>query len=311
MRIAFLSCFDFVRVDNHRVWGQIAAHSPDVLIFLGDNIYMDYGFRSNRKIIQYSDEKFLNDMYMRYRNNWDNPQFKSLIVNTKHNLTTWDDHDFAWNNALGVCDEREVVPRNKKLITRALHLQFREFINHCTLTSPYPDKPSLNTIGKQPDIGIEYFVDLVTDNTPRVRFVMADVRYYRKAKKTVLGNDQNTWLSTTMSQSNDLKILCAGSTLSDGDCWKDYGDYQWLQGQNFKNFIVFSGDIHENKIVKHKSSDGSAFPEFISSGAASPDFLFFGGARERWGLIEVQESDVANLKVRLFKKAKVEHQWPR
>jgi phosphodiesterase/alkaline phosphatase D-like protein len=139
---------------------------------------------------------------------------------------------------------------------------------------------------------------------------MADVRYYREAKRTVLGNNQKAWLSATMNQNNNLKILCAGSTLSDGDCWKDYGDYQWLQGQNFKNFIVLSGDIHKNKIVKHKSSDGSVFPEFISSGAASPDFLIFNGACERWGLIDVKGNSVANLTVSLFREAKVEHQWP-
>ena len=43
MKLAFTSCMDAVRVPDQPIWDQIRAEQPDVLLLLGDQIYMDWG----------------------------------------------------------------------------------------------------------------------------------------------------------------------------------------------------------------------------------------------------------------------------
>ena len=42
-KIVFTSCMDAERVPEQPVWDQIRAEAPDVLMLLGDQIYMDWG----------------------------------------------------------------------------------------------------------------------------------------------------------------------------------------------------------------------------------------------------------------------------
>ena len=305
MKIAFFSCFDAKRIEKQDVWSEISEYKPNVLILLGDNIYMDYGltFGAPPPPSKYTDQEFLTDMYSRYQAIWNNEKFQLLISNTRLKLTTWDDHDFAWNGCQG--EGKEAVPIKKKLISKYLHLQFREAIN-TGVGKPYPITPDMDTALSLQDSGIQYSNIIKTDDGKTIKVVLTDTRYYRGQKDkshSLLGEPQKKWIESEILPTADLNILCSGSTLSDNkESWERYSDYEWLKSKNFRNFIVFSGDIHKNKIRKHKNKDKSIFFEFVSSGLAEPYArLPFGikiGNHGHWGLLEIDEK----MSVSLFKR---------
>lgn len=308
MKIAFFSCFDATRVKHQSVWENILAHKPDVLILLGDNIYMDF-FQTLYFPIIYSNSKFLHTMYSGYKSIWENTDFRNLIKSTAAILTTWDDHDFAWNNCCGQGTGIRGVPRDKKLISRYLHLQFRNTLLNAATSATYPSEPSLEQALATDDKGIFYSQILTTEHGTPIKVIMTDSRYYRENpgdKSSLLGSAQKTWLKNEFSSSEPLKILCSGSPLTEGkEAWNKYSDLSWIVSQNLTQFLVLTGDIHENMTKIHTNQNGSQFYEFISSGAASPP-IFFKKFEGKWGLIEIDdqsngaENKKLNLSVHLF-----------
>jgi hypothetical protein len=183
VRIAFASCMDAERVPNQPVWDAIKSENPDILMLLGDQIYMDWGDlgESNWKKAFYKDRKtvlrdFAEDMHRRYQQQWSVSSFRALITYFKKTtrkervLITWDDHDFAWNNGMGgVFPETDVegvkhaVPLEVKAVSRRLFVQFVNFLHTADITSEYEalspkifDNLSLELVGVEsftrPDI---------------------------------------------------------------------------------------------------------------------------------------------------------------
>ena len=53
MKIAFTSCIDAIDDPVQPVWERVRALAPDVLVLLGETMYMDYGIAllgSNRPV---------------------------------------------------------------------------------------------------------------------------------------------------------------------------------------------------------------------------------------------------------------------
>ena len=73
MKIAFASCIDAIDDPSQAVWGRIRKLAPDVLVLLGDAIYMDYGIAllgSDRPVgwpRKLADETFATTMHERYK----------------------------------------------------------------------------------------------------------------------------------------------------------------------------------------------------------------------------------------------------
>ena len=49
MKIAFTSCIDAEDDPRQEVWNRIHALQPDVLLLLGDSVYMDFGVKAGCK----------------------------------------------------------------------------------------------------------------------------------------------------------------------------------------------------------------------------------------------------------------------
>jgi phosphodiesterase/alkaline phosphatase D-like protein len=126
MKIAFASCMDAYRVPQQPVWDEINRRQPDVLLLLGDQIYMDWGDlgESNWKKAWDKDAtktlaNFAEEMHARYKRQWEVDSFRTLIadmVARKGSASvqlTWDDHDFAWNNRDGCRSPRRTFPNKK------------------------------------------------------------------------------------------------------------------------------------------------------------------------------------------------------
>lgn len=84
MKIAFGSCNRQWRSQRH--WDLIAAHKPDLWIWLGDMIYSDFSTMSRRKR-EYDKLKA-------------DPHYKAFRAKVPV-IGTWDDHDYAYNNKDG------------------------------------------------------------------------------------------------------------------------------------------------------------------------------------------------------------------
>src|SRR5262245_50806653 len=100
MKIAFASCMSTDQYPEQSIWDDVRAHAPKVLVLLGDSIYMDY-FPHLERPAGYSPEKFAQTMHGYYQAQYHEPSFKKLVLSVDKVYTTWDDHDFGWNDAYG------------------------------------------------------------------------------------------------------------------------------------------------------------------------------------------------------------------
>jgi len=72
MKVAFTSCFDVLDDPSQEVWLRVADEQPDVLLLLGDSVYMDFGppfpgfSHPLGKPQGWSPERFAKEMYDRY-----------------------------------------------------------------------------------------------------------------------------------------------------------------------------------------------------------------------------------------------------
>lgn len=286
MKIAFTSCIDALDDPTQMVWDRISEQNPDVLLLLGDTVYMDFGLLSDRRLgwpRKATNEVFASTLYSRYLKQWGVASFRKLLAAKLPLGMIWDDHDFAWNNSRGAgVEKRYQVSREKRLISHGLFLQFRQvLVNQLQI---YPPMPSIAELLATDDVGIQISFDL-----DPVRFIMLDGRSFREDPNDVPdaemhGRVQRAWFAELMQSWDGPKVIGAGSVLSrSGDSWDKYIDYTWLLKQPSKQIIVLTGDIHKNVApVRHSP----AVYEITSSGAARPGL---GGGSGNFGVLTIQD----------------------
>lgn len=306
MRIAFTSCFDALDDPVQNVWTTIAGHHPDVLLLLGDSVYMDFGLTGERELgwpRKVSDQEFADTLYSRYRAQWQVTSFRDLVRSGIRVANIWDDHDFAWNDSRGASKAKHYgVSPSKQRISRKLCLQFRSVLQDSESADTYPAMPELDELLALPDGGIQYTLD-----HEGVLFVMLDGRSFRQDPSPqnpeyalMHGMDQLQWLDQELHNWAGYKIIGAGSVLSgSSECWTQYYDYDWLIEHAPERVIVLTGDIHDNrKPVDHRHF-GAPLYEITASGAARPGpfnkhpRLF--GASGNFGLLDLGETVSATL----------------
>ncbi len=200
MKIAFTSCCDPHNDDKQVAWLELAKQKPDVLVLLGDNMYMDYGLGKGSIKLKapkgFSDFEFTNAMHEKYAMQWAIPSFHAAILNISKIYAIWDDHDFAWNNSRGEGDERddELVPNTKRAIAKRLFEQFRQALITKPPANLYPSNPYATGIPAGftglPYIGIQ---ETISDLSPGVQLHLLDGRSFRPEQgktKSFLGETQ-------------------------------------------------------------------------------------------------------------------------
>lgn len=270
MKIAFTSCINFKAGHAQDVWARIAAHQPDYLFLLGDQIYMDY-FPHLGEPEHWSDAKFAQQMTAKYQAQWAepgfHPLFSDMIARREQGggvYGTWDDHDFAWNNASG-----SQVSTTKKQIARNLFTQFMQ------LSPPGP--------------GIFYSVPLQHEGQRIGKAIFLDTRWYSQPPAdaaTLLGDEQLAFLEAELANEEGFVLICAGMPIrATGNGWLRYRDqykkFRALIGE--RKLIFLSGDIHENAFLP--PAGGTRMFEVISSGAFVTKYKLV-GRRENFGILE-------------------------
>lgn len=288
-RIAFTSCVRFEAFSEQPQWDDIATEDPDYLFLLGDQIYMDYGFRFfskewNGKPKEYDPNEFRSIMDCKYEQQWNEPHFKAIFEKMRAKdavFGVWDDHDFSWNNSKGA-EEREYP--ETKTIARKL---FNKWV-----------------YGKENDDDIFRVVD-----TPHARIIFLDVRYYAEEPKEnnskLLGENQWAFVENALNHELPYTIICSGITMTHGEeNWQQYkSEYARLRNlvkkenaKENKRVLFLAGDIHKNRFCPPavNTEEGRPCYEIASSGLAVNYFgvwMPFDDVHN-WGLMDLDEKGV-------------------
>jgi alkaline phosphatase D len=245
------------------IFQTIAAHHPDLFIFLGDNIY--------------ADTKDMNLMRKKYKKLGNNPNYQFLKETTPI-IATWDDHDYGMND---IGRHYEKKGASKKI--------FLKFFNEPSNSERYEHEGIYTSY--------EYVV-----NGKKLQLILLDLRTFRddlmpyngslkadsnyryqldyspqtSADSTILGADQWIWLKNQLSKPADLRIIGSSTqfaTQYNGyETWANFPNEQEKMFQLIKdtkaNGVVFiSGDVHYSELSKMETNT-SPYPiyDLTSSG---------------------------------------------
>ena len=259
-KIAIASCCK-IRGHKHQkvqtAWADIEAESPDLLLLLGDNVYMK----------QPGPRWKLDNLDEMYQLQFKEPHFASLIEKVPF-MAIWDDHDFGPNDSRGA-SERDKSYRSRS--RRIFHKHMSRSINN-----------------NRPKVYCSHVID-------DIKVIMLDVRYYRTdiarvKRPTILGDKQENWLRDQLDHPHKYTVVGSGTCLTKGgkyDKWSAYKDaYARLKDMLDKvpKLIFMAGDLHTNKFLTH-----GRFFEVISSGVGR---IEGGKPLNNYGIIDFKRSVV-------------------
>jgi phosphodiesterase/alkaline phosphatase D-like protein len=281
MKIAVASCAKVQSLPIQPAWKDIQAAQPDVLLLLGDNIYLEHN--SHNDPGQLSSE--LRSLYERQCNQ---PDFAALLADLARRnapvVATYDDHDFLGNNRYG-----------------GDHAPSLRGVARSELIRAFKPQQTGNDVYSVYKFGL---VDLA----------ILDVRFYRRASRdsaqdgdAILGTEQWKWLERTVADSTAPYLLVASSTTVHrfaDESWAQYpAAFQRLLRllSDRNGAFVVSGDIHENEVC-----DETGLIELVTSAVARLSILSRKEQRN-WALLSFDSTalhvDMRSLKVngrRLF-----------
>jgi alkaline phosphatase D len=312
MKIAFASCMCAQVFPNQPVWDWIAAHQPDRLVLLGDSIYLDINFAGLHPQNMTTDQ-FAQHLFQRYAAQMAQPQFASLVKSMPNQSVNsiWDDHDFLWNDMFGAEAQANPVQRGKLPLTTSFQEAFRSALASSFAPGSFPavyndatfwqpNQPVLSTPSLQ--IAPDVWLHLSDGRTNRTR-----IAFIPEAKRTMLGAAQRSQFEAAMGPAPDgVHLFASGSTVSS---YKRYpADWDWLNKMAARQrMLVLSGDIHRNESDAFFTT-GWPLHEATSSGAAVRDAVVLGARRRNYGILEIDENQVA---FKLFTDDVVSRKWSR
>ncbi len=229
---------------NERMWNTIGAYDPDMLLLLGDNVYIDH---PKSPAMQ---------RYCYYRRQ-SRPEFRRLIARTPV-YAIWDDHDFGTNDCTGGPDI------DKPAWKRPVWELFRDnWVN-----------PPYGGGEKNPGCYFDFYYG-------DVHFILLDGRFYRtgrgKPDATMLGPVQKKWLLDTVKASRGtFKVLISPvpwvftAKGNSNDTWNGFRNerneiFGFLADHKIDGVVLISADRHRSDLWKIDHDRGYTLYEFNSS----------------------------------------------
>lgn len=248
-RAAFGSCARLQIDTDQRIFSVAEALEPDLMFFLGDNIYADS-----------AEPSALADLYRRQR---EIERMKPFIRKTAC-LAIWDDHDFALNDS----------DRTNPIREQSLAL-FKDY-----WANPSYGLPSVPGIFFKYEYGgVDFFF---LDG----RYYRHPTNY-QGADKTMLGAEQKAWLKDGLRASRaPFKVLVSGGGFSkaefNGDSWAVYQTERnelldFIRDNRIEGVFGISGDSHMGELncVPRSEQGGYDLYDLCSSPLANmPDSDF-------------------------------------
>jgi alkaline phosphatase D len=249
-RAAFGSCARLQIDTEQQIFSVAQALDPDLMFWLGDNIYADSG-----------EPRAIADLYRRQR---EIERVKPYIRSTA-SLAIWDDHDFAFNDSDGT----------NPVKAEALALFKSYWANP---TYGLPNTPGV--FSKYSYGGVDFF--LLDGRYNRVPTSVPD-----GPEKTMLGAEQKAWLKDELRASRaPFKVLVSGGGFSKaergGDSWAVYTHerdeiFDFIRDNNIGGVFGISGDSHMGELncVPRSEQGAYDFYDLCSSPLANlPDLDF-------------------------------------
>jgi alkaline phosphatase D len=263
---------------GYEIFDAIAAKKPDLMLWLGDNLYL-----------QPPDLVDAAAIAARYRRQRAFPPLQALLTATNH-LAIWDDHDYGPNNS---------------------HASFPLKDQTLTLFQRYWPNPDFGLPDVPGTFGVARHGDLMF-------FLLDDRYYRSPNRapdgpaKTMFGARQLDWLKQALAAAprDSIKIVAGGSQF-----WKRAGRFEgwhhfaverrafaeWLIAQRIEGVLFLSGDRHFSELLKIERPGAYPLHEFTSSPLTSRPFKQFDDgdrdnpdvvpgtqvARRQFGLIRV------------------------
>ena len=217
---------------------DVAALDPDVMLWLGDNIYADT-----------QDPVAMRGLYDRLGAN---SRFRAL-AETAELMAVWDDHDYGWNNANRLWPFKD-----------AAKAEFDRFWG-------VPDGDPRRT---QPGV---YSARTFGSGDQTVQVILLDNRYnldpYDYAgvdpARTILGVEQWAWLEERLAEPATIRIIGSGiQVINDYDIepqpeWEGWEDsplerqrlFDLIRGLGIPGVVFVSGDMHFAELTRHPDDD--------------------------------------------------------
>lgn len=258
-RIAFGSCFNPER--KQKILATLAQAKPDIMLFLGDNIYAD--------TFVYEEMKRHYD-WLKSQKDFQKIQERTLVT-----AGVWDDHDFGIND---VGTEHPNKHQFKKLFWGLF--------------------PSYRPKGWKERPGV-YSSMVIGGKGRRVQIIILDTRFnrdklssvgksalgrtlYGPGKGEVLGAQQWAWLEKQLNVKADLRIVASSiQVLNNSHPFEKWGNFPHERQRlidllvnksktSSKATLLLSGDRHFHELSKYLPNSGAEKTEplfeFTSSG---------------------------------------------
>ncbi|PEN14258.1 alkaline phosphatase [Longibacter salinarum] len=249
-RIAFGSC------NNQRLkqplWSPIGESSPDLWIWMGDNIY--------------ADTENMAKMEAEYDHQKSQPGYEALREKA-HVLGTWDDHDYGVNDG-----DRTYAKRDS---SQQLFLDFLGV----SADSPRRDRKGVYSShtfgppGKQVKIVL---LDTRFHRDPLTKLDTPSRLYAPDSSARLLGEEQWRWLEQELRESEARVNLIGTSIQAIGTehRWEKWADvpaerdrlFRTIRESGASGVILLSGDRHRGELSRHDTAIGYPLYELTSSG---------------------------------------------
>ncbi len=275
-RIIFASCAQ--QNEDQSIWDQLAAENPDLMLYVGDNVYGDVWF----------DDPSLPALKAAYMRLAQSEPFARARAAAPM-LTVWDDHDY------GASDGGGDYPY--KAQSEALF----EYVWALPEGDPRRARP-----------GVYGSWVIGAEEGRQVQIIMLDTRYFRsplkktdergaKGKeryvpdpdpsKTMLGDAQWAWLEAELKKPADLRLLVSSvQVIADGHGWEGWkmlpADRDRLYGlideTDADNLIILSGDRHSASLYRKEGVVDYPLFEATSSSLNLPASKWRAESGETW-----------------------------
>lgn len=210
---------------SDEIFGAMAAESPDMMLWLGDNTYL-----------REPDWNSWSGFVHRYTHTRSQPALQPFLAACPH-YAIWDDHDFGPNDSNGSFIHKDWSLKAFKLFW----------------ANPSYGLPDLETITGQFRFNdVEFF--LLDNRTNRVDHLITTV------EPQMLGKQQIDWLVQALAYSKaSFKIVAVGGqVLNSAKVYENYANYPAerdsllarLAAENIKNVVFLTGDRHHAELSK-------------------------------------------------------------
>lgn len=252
VKMAVASCSATYLYDvQRRIWTEILQKKPDVVLLLGDNVYVDR-YINGRSV---STKK---DFWIRYTE-----MRKSLNLYKTKTLVPifaiWDDHDYGINDG----DKNFLWKKESKKV-------FQTFFAQKPMGSVFEKGPGVSFVVKAFGQRL-FFMDNRSFRTPNKNDKRNKLKFKKVEYETHWGKKQESWLFSQLQTSVTPSWLIDGGQFFGG--YLPWESYEASHPNNFKN--VFIKNIKKSKAAVAFLSGDRHFFEFSKISKAELGFTSY------------------------------------